>query len=68
MNSDKLHFFCFTFKNEQHTSSIYTGFKSKNITLRNIESCKVAVDMVEDTMLIACIYLGHMTKDEFESD
>ncbi len=61
----KQHWFCFTYADANSQASTYTGFDEKNITLAMITANKINAKVSNKAVLLACIYLGFMTKKEF---
>lgn len=43
----------------------YVGFAEKKITMAKINAQKKHAGVKDDAVLIACIYLGQMTREEF---
>jgi len=64
------HWYCFSYvgktdEGRECQASTYTGYEEKKITLLNIEANKVNAKVNKGAVLIACSYLGHMTREEF---
>ena len=67
----KLHWYCLTYVGNNiegtpnATGSTYAGFETNNITLSKINDNKRSAGMDRNSVLIACMYLGEMTRSEF---
>ena len=61
----KLHWMHFVFQRGNEQGSVYLGRKDKNVNLARIAAAKVGAHMPNNSVMIACCYLGEMTVEEF---
>ncbi|KAE9655738.1 hypothetical protein EJD88_11515 [Pseudomonas sp. PB105] len=65
----KLHYYCFTFYESSGAqtahASAYYGFEHQRVTLVDIAAAKQGAQVSQQSTLLACSYLGHMTTKEF---
>lgn len=69
-----LHWFCFSFTGPALTglgqcyASSYVGYKYQYVTLQMVNNQKKESGVTQDSVLLGCIYLGHMTKEQFTTE
>jgi hypothetical protein len=61
----RLHWTHFVFQRGDEQGSVYLGRKDKNVNLARIAVAKKAANMPDNSVMIACCYLGEMTVAEF---
>lgn len=61
----KKHWYCFTYAAAGMQASTYTGYEKKGVTMQMIDENKKNAGVPQESVLLACIHLGYMTKDEF---
>jgi len=65
------HWYCFTYIGtslcgaRNATASTYVGFNRRGVTVTMIQEQKKEAGLNNDAVLIACIHLGYMSRDEF---
>lgn len=59
----KKHWYSFSFADGLTFASTYTGYTHQTITLPLIQKEKENADVPPSAVLIACSYLGYMTKE-----
>lgn len=70
MSDKKLHWFSFVYickdakSGQDVTASTYTGYKTKNITVKIVAENKENAGVTDEAVLIDLPYLGYMTKAE----
>ena len=70
----KLHWFCYTYSGlslvelQRCEACTYSGQASKRITRKIINDHKEAAGVTSGAVLIAAIYLGEMTREEFTGE
>jgi hypothetical protein len=65
MSEQKNHYYCMVFLDEARHTSAYIGFTYPKVTRALIEQAKTVAKASPDAMLLNCMYLGEMTKSEF---
>jgi hypothetical protein len=65
----KYHWFCLTYfsgRNGIEIGTAYVGNIKKGVPRKQIDESKEPARVSKDAALIACSYLGYMTRDQFE--
>lgn len=69
--TDQKHWYCFSFYDQYPGSSaqasVYIGFDLPGISKPRILQAKAGAGVRADAVLIACSYLGQMSRDDFET-
>ena len=63
----KLHWYCLTFASGNQQISHYIGRVQQKVTLHDIDQAKINSGAGLKACLLACSYLGKMTKQEFDN-
>lgn len=70
MSEKKLHWFSFVYVGKDAksgldvTASTYTGYNTKNITVKIVAENKENAGVTDEAVLTGLPYLGYMTKEE----
>lgn len=59
----KLHYYAFSFSSGIKSASVYMGWPDQPVTLAKIEEARADLNLGA-SVLVACSYLGHMTRSE----
>jgi hypothetical protein len=65
MSEQKNHYYNMVFMEDARYTSAYIGFTFPKVTRALIEQAKTVAGASPDAMLLNCVYLGEMTKSEF---
>jgi len=71
-SADQKHWYCFSFSGKtldgvMGQASVYIGYDQPGISNPRIMMAKEAAGVRADAVLIACSYLGLMSRDDFEN-
>jgi hypothetical protein len=65
---EKKHYYSFSFiennAGEIKYASIYIGYPEKFVSIPQIADAKKSAKVTQDTVMVSCCYLGHMTNKE----